>query len=420
MGRGRGAKRTDGTGYTSTAKKAKTVDPVQEKIEKLFEVFEDEDQVGVVGLSDSAKAMLQSVIPSTLAVPSNQRHTYQAQMVDSVGDVLKEVVQSWEAKITEAESSITCGESTKDEIATKIEASESALEAKRLEETQAQESLEAAEKDAAEALRKSTEVHDEVVIFDVDLARKEKDREQMKNLLETNFATLKSGEVKGAVQVKKLMAPITAMMEQLKADEVLMAAIALTFPKKLEARGPFANLAVDELEKIMHKNLEELDEHIANANVTKAEKSAAAAEAKTEAEAAKVYKECCCDALTAAVDARQIQDAELKELKKDMKDHGKKMGQLAVQRSQHESQLASAKDNLAMFDFLRELVEEETKSENGDEENTADTVQNTADAMEDVEASEGPAKMAVDKDAPALPMDLSIPSPVKTRQEVIA
>merc|ERR1712100_977783 len=110
-----------------------------------------------------------------------------------------------------------------------------------------------------------------------------------------------------------------------------------------------------------------------------AEKSAVATEAQTEAEAAQVHKASCCDALTAAVDARQIQDAELKELKKEMKDHEKKMGQLAVQRSQHQSQLESAKDNLDMFDFLRELVVEETKSENGDEENTADPVQNTAD-----------------------------------------
>jgi len=360
---GRPAKRTESSDCQPIAKKAKTVDPVDRKVENLLQVFEEKHQVGILGLPKAAKRMMQAVIPLALGTSSDKRHTYQAQMVDSVGGVLQEVVKTWEVRVAEAESNIKSEESAEAHTQASIQGSEATLETKRLEEAQASESLAAAEEAATEALSKCTAAQEEVEIFDVELRRQESERGQMQTLLETNFQALKSGQFRGVAEQRKLMVPVNLMLSRLDADECLVASLALALARKPDARGLFANLSIDHLEKMMQQNLKEADELIANSNNTKAEKVGAAEEAKKEMEAAEAHKLTCPDPLTKAVEARQLNEAELRQLKQDLKDHKTKFKELRAQLVQNQSELKTAEENLATFDFLREHVVEEVQPE---------------------------------------------------------
>jgi hypothetical protein len=114
------------------------------------------------------------VIPTALGAGAaeDERHSYQVQIADAIGEVLKDVVKIWEGKVTEAHNGVADADKTKTEKANVAVAAESTLEAKLAETNAAQDNLVAAKKALEDAKTTLAKSNDEVDSFDVQMTKK--------------------------------------------------------------------------------------------------------------------------------------------------------------------------------------------------------------------------------------------------------
>jgi len=354
------APKRGGRGAGGAAKKAKIEkDPVKESVKMLVSAFEDEDQVGLSTVPAVTKEMLGSIIPMTLGAGAaeDERHSYQIQMTDAIGEVLKEVVKIWEGKVTEAKNGVVAAEKVKTIKDDAAAAAESALEARSSETTTAQEKLVAAKQAVVDANTNLGKCKDEVDSFDVQLTKKEGELEKVKAVVTESFTVLKTGvdwpsEKDQKAGEKKHLGAIASTLKHLHADTSLMSALESALVKKPEDRGPFDTMAIDQLENILTSKVNEYETFVNNAESNKAEKTAAVTTAETtlaDSEAAKTASD---EALDAAKKAQKEAQAALKDAKKAVDHQAKEVDGAKSTAEDADTSLEDAKKHVEAFEFL--------------------------------------------------------------------
>jgi len=347
------------------AKKARTEvvhrekDPVKENVKLLVAAFEDDGQVGLSTIPEMTKEMLQSVITTSLGVgaAADERHSYQVQLADAIGEVLKDVVKITESKVAEAQKGVVDAEALRTEKAGMADAAESTLTARTSDSDTAQENLTSAKQAVVDAKISLEKAKDEVDSFDVQLIKKTEQLEKVKAVLADNFGVLKAGvdwpsEKEQKAGEKKHLGSISSMLKQLKADSSLMSALECALTKKPEQRGQFDTMAIDQLESVLTSKVTEHETHINNAESIKAEITAAVAAAETHLANSEAAKTNADEALAAAKMAQKEAQTALKDAKKAVANQDTAVDEAKDHSSETESSLEQANKNVEAFTFL--------------------------------------------------------------------
>jgi hypothetical protein len=274
-------------------KKARVIDPVAEKVELISNaISEPECQI-----HDSHREMLLSAIPHSLAMAVDERHEFQTRVAEMVGEVLKEYGAHWEQEVTSSTADVGPLAQKVNEAMHIVEESVKKIDTQEEVVTNCKDVL----KEDSEALRAAEKaLHSaskEVAEFDENLQVTVANKDQHGSVYNDYFIPLKTGGI-DAKEVARLLKQVQPMLKKLSTESSLLNAIGPAFQKSAEDRGPFDMMAIDGAEAMFTKHLEELQEQIDKADVTKGEKVSAEGAAQ--------------DALKAATEKRTASEESLK------------------------------------------------------------------------------------------------------------
>jgi len=137
-------------------------------------------------------------------------------------------------------------------------------------------------KTAEESLQSASK---EVAEFDENLQVTIAEKTQCSSIYNECFVPLKSG-IDDAKQVARLLKEVQPMLKKLFTESSLLIALAPAFKKSAVERGPFDIMAIEGAEKIFTEHLAKVQDHIDNADTTKAEKVGAETALQEEEELA--------------------------------------------------------------------------------------------------------------------------------------
>jgi len=288
---------------------------------------------------------------------ADERHSYQVQIADAIGDVLKDVVKISETKAAEAQTGVADAETLRLEKAGVSGTAETTLAARTSDSEAAQESLTSAKQAVTVAQGSLQKAMEEVDTFDVQLLKKQGQLEKVKAVVADNFSILKAGvdwasEKEQKAGEKKHFGAISSMLKQLKADSSLMSALECALSKKPDARGPFDAMAIDQLDSILTSTATDLETHVNNADSIKAEKQAAVAAAESHLASMEAAKTSANEALEAAKKAQKEAQTAVKEAKKAVVDQDTAVEEAKEAVTETVDCLEQAKKNVEAFDFL--------------------------------------------------------------------
>merc|ERR1719265_1371948 len=215
--------------------------------------------------------MLLLGLPYALTVPCDERHEYQSQVTQMIGEVLGDYGVFWEQKVADSKANVTASAKKTEESMKEVE--ESIVKVKDQEEeiTKRKDALQGdseAVKTAEVGLESASK---EVVEFDTNLQVTIAEKEQCQSSFHEHFTLAKSG-VDDAKEMARLLKEVQQTLKKICTESSLLNALVPALKKSPEARGSFGVMVIEQVEAIFSKHLDELKEKIDKADVTKAEK----------------------------------------------------------------------------------------------------------------------------------------------------
>jgi len=332
----------------ASAKKAKVVDPLAEKVDLVSETISD--PLCQVPGPELHREMLVNSIPYTLTVASEERHEWQTAVAKMVGEVLSGYVVDWEKQVSDSLAEIGATELQAKQSMDLVEESVQKIHAHEEVVAKSQEL-----KDEAVAAAKFTgdnlkSAATEVAEFDGQLQMVIDQKDHCGSIYNDCFIPMKSGTSQAASHIKK----IEPMLKKLSTESSLLSAIAPALKKLPDERGAFDIMAVEGTEAIFTKHLGALQDQIDTADGAKAEKVSVEAAAQ-QARNAAVERRTECEAVltTAESDLKTLEKDHKKLLKAANTTSLNSHDSLATQVTKEEG-LAEAKRILSVF---KELLE---------------------------------------------------------------
>eukprot|EP00746_Dinoflagellata_sp_MGD_P161097 gnl/MRDRNA2_/MRDRNA2_88132_c0_seq1.p1 gnl/MRDRNA2_/MRDRNA2_88132_c0~~gnl/MRDRNA2_/MRDRNA2_88132_c0_seq1.p1 ORF type:complete len:383 (+),score=137.56 gnl/MRDRNA2_/MRDRNA2_88132_c0_seq1:95-1243(+) len=342
-------KRGQAAAVATNAKKARISDPITEKMECVSKAISDPE----CQLQDSHREMLLLAIPHVLTTPSDDRHEYQTQVAQMVGDVLKKSVEHWELQVSESKDNV--GASAQKAADTMKLVEESAAKIGNQEEEVKKckgivdENVQAV-KAAEEALQCASK---EVAEFDQNLLTTTADKDQCNSVYNDHFTPLKDGGL-DAKEVTTRTKEVLAILKKLSAEPSLLSAITPAFKKSSAERGPFDTMAIEGAENIIKTHVAKLQEQIDKADEIKAEKVSAETVKQEELKAAMEKRTSSEDSLKAAEDELAAMEAKHLDLFKDCNAAAEESNASEAVVAAKESSCAAAQFALSQFTELFE------------------------------------------------------------------
>lgn len=337
-----------GRGASPKAKRAK-MDPTEKKVASLIHALQDPEQVGLVEMPDVEREMLVKMIPGALGkdAPKDTRHEYQTRIADVVGSAFTKTVEIWEGKLAEANTFLSTADvSSKEKEAVKSAAA-SVLEEKSKELRSTKLALQAAQEAVVTATGELTEAQHAVDNSETEKRSKEEKKAYVTTLFKDHFEVLKAGDGD-----KKLLAPVIALCRELNAEASLIDAVSSSFLKKVDVRGEFDIMVVDQVNEVLTKHMAELDEYLNTFEKNVEKLTKVSEEKKLTLETAKQKRLSCVQAVKAADAVKGEVAAKFQEAEDVQKDFAKKLSNQEVEVAVIEGSVFYAKDNLKTFNFL--------------------------------------------------------------------
>jgi hypothetical protein len=266
------------------AKKSRIVDPIAEKVEVIKRTLSDPECE--VGGGEAHREMLLASIPHTLPYACDERHEYQTAMAKMVQVVLHAYVADREAKLSDAQVKVDSAEQQSGQALKAVEASAILVQAQEDEVTRCQDVL----RNDSEVLKASQESLElatkEVADFDTNLQVTIDEKDRYTSVYNECFVLLKSGSAEKK-EASQLLKRIESVLKKLNTESSLLVAVVPALKKAPAERGTFDIMAIDGIEAVFTKHLENLQEQIDKADVLKAEKVAAQGGAQEALDVAK-------------------------------------------------------------------------------------------------------------------------------------
>lgn len=346
--RGRAAKSPNSP---RSPKRAKAADPVAEKVQLVSETLSD--PVCAISGPEAHREMLLASIPYTLPVPSDERHAFQTEIAQMIGQILTDHVADQEKQVTDSKSEVDAAAQKETEQMNVVEASSAMINAQE-EKIQTckstlnedSETLKSAESTLASAKK-------EVAEFDGELQKVIDQKDHNAAVYNECFLLMKSEDCE-AKDAPKHLKRIEPTLRQLDCEKSLLSAIAPALKKAHADRGAFDHMAIEGAEGVFSKTLAELQNKIDKADEVKAEKVKAETIAGEALAAAMEKHGTSKAALSSATEELKSLSAKHKELLAALDKASSVESAAQTQQAQKENSLTHAKDVLAAFNELLE------------------------------------------------------------------
>jgi chromosome segregation ATPase len=328
-------------------KKARIVDPVAEKVELISNTISEPE----CNIQESHRGMLLLAMPHSLAKAVDERHEYQTQVAEMVGQVLKEYVAHWEQEVASSKADIVPLAQKTVEAMKLVEESVKQIDGQEKVVTSCKDALNRDSEVVKAAELALQSASKEVAQFDENLQVIVADKDQCQSTYNEYFIPLKNGGV-DAKEVARLLKEVQVVLKKLSTESSLLSAVGPAFKKSTEARGPFDVMAIEGAEAILTKHLGELQEQIDKADLTKAEKVSAESAAQDGLKGASEKRKNSEEALKAA--EQELKSLEAQHLKclADMNTAGEASGASEALVAKKERRLAGVQSALNAFEEL--------------------------------------------------------------------
>lgn len=297
------------------AKKAVKVDPVEEKCSKVAAALKEVE-------SEAVGTLFGDVIPLSLGLCQEERHSYQQGVVDMVGKELEKQEAALETAITEAEGELK-------QVDTDKEKAEGQLV--DLEATSQQKVAQAQEKkyalaDCALAFRGAkeglAEAEAKQTAGEKELSEVAKKHEALAKAISEILEPLKEGTMDKERVPQAAVDLVPTLQCYFQVEESLVPAIPAVLSKEPSARGSFDTMAATQLEEQAKKALANFATTIKGGEAAKAERTAAVEEASEALTAARNAQRVSAGVFTAAQAEEESAQAAVAEAKKGLRAFG--------------------------------------------------------------------------------------------------
>jgi len=328
-------KRPAASSSGSAGKKAK-VPSATKQFKEIAAVLSEAE-----GWPEPVLAMLGENLQSILGQPKEERHEMQVRCAEMVAEVFKNIEESIQKKITDAESKLAEAgtEKARRDDQAAADAAIAAAKATALEE--ANKALDEASKAGKEATKAVQAAKKEQTAGDAENLANEQKKKDLDAALAEIFQPLKEGAIEEGAR-KKAIADVTKLGKEFVFDNALLTSLPSALSKKPEDRGSFDGLVVNQLEKALTENAEKLAATLEAAAPAKQARADKVAEAQAVLEAASTKVKDCQEAVKSS-------EAALKEAEATSKAANKAVKQFGPEMKQTEASLNEAKEELETF-----------------------------------------------------------------------
>jgi hypothetical protein len=261
-----------------------------------------------------------TLLKDCLAVPKEDRHTYQEQVIQMLTEVMEGLEAAFNTKIAEAEKKVAASDVDKAAKEAAEKAASEALEAKKTAAEEAKtasaEAIEAA-KAAKAALQAATDAQ-KAGDAELEAAGSKKEKvEAGKGFLDA----IKAGTVeegKGSEAIEE----VVSIAKNFGFDGTLITTLPSALGKAPGDRGTFDEMVFKQADDLLVKQIARLADTIANGETAKTARAAAVVEATTALETVEATSTAKKDAKTEAAAAQKEAETAFKAAAKEVKGHG--------------------------------------------------------------------------------------------------
>lgn len=314
------------------------------------------DGIKAADVPSMIRDLLVEALPLSLGVNKEERHRFQAEVVEMVGNVLTtqdasflETVNKVLAKIDEAEHE----KSTKE---VDLKAVEAALEAKNSETQTAKYSL----ADYASIHKAAKGAVAAAQIAQEEAADTYKEATTKKTLLETAFREQGQPLTEAGVEEDQRNAIVNTLMATLSKfdfDTSMLTALPTALKKPPSARGEFDELVVTQFKEEVRMRVEALEETLQSGDAVARERIAALEVAERECTKALEVLKSKAQSFKQAESAREACHSSIVEAKNDLNRRTSELRKRARERDSAQAELELFRDGpLAAFEKLREFT----------------------------------------------------------------
>jgi len=337
-------------------KRQKKADPVKEKSDIVLKYLKDTDNCEVQG-PETCRDMLIQALPHALGsgAASDERCPFQANLGGFIGEVITASVAKWQGQVNDAQAAVDAAESEKSQADNALTEATSQVEQQKkvVEDTTAQsKENKEAEKEASKA---ATAANKEVVNFDAEQGKKAQEKEDAQSVFEDSFLVLKSCDFKGKFPSSKLNT-VASLLQSIGTDASMLGALPLALKKKVDERGQFDEMVVEQCETALQNHLAALNDRINNGESMKKSKEAEAEAAAKALENATAKKEASLDALRFAQDVCKGAEIAEKDAKKTVDAKAGAVSKAKAKHAVEESGLEKAQKVQDAFNFLKDRI----------------------------------------------------------------
>jgi len=290
-------KRASRAATEKPAKKAKkVVDDTPAKVKAVAAALAIAQKKGVAA---EVTGMLQGMLEHALPIYKSERHGFQAEVVDMVGQVLAQAKAALEADVLSASALLENGDAEKVRRAAAVEGTAAQVLSCGAELV----ALSAAKASALEALQATVEFLKDTQEVqksgDADALSLEKNKEDLSSTL-ASLMTMKE-QAAG----KRPLNALAAQLTKVGLEKSLVECAQLPLAKKPEVRGSFDAVILEELYQALSKKLAAVESELQAAAPAKEVRAASVESAKVGHEAVKAQSEAAAAALAAALAAEK-------------------------------------------------------------------------------------------------------------------
>jgi hypothetical protein len=339
------------TGAVSPSPAVSVVDPFLDECSPVLSLLDES-----MDLSDNCRGMIRTAAPHALKTPKSDRHTYQTEVVDIVAKVITEIEQQRSAAVAEVEGNLASFESSKVGTISAFDTSTQEVQRKKQVTAAATASLKAASdavKHAKAELQTAKTNEDNLAGEHASNVGK---RQEYLDVMSDNWEPLKMGTFGGQQwrERNRAVGVFLEAMAPLNLEESLSDALPVALKTKVDARGKFARLVIEQVEAAMTLFINGLTEKVANVDAVSAERSKTVMAAQASLEVAQEKEKNVMEELVVAENQLLEEETRQHELEQEIQTFGSRQQALAELLEQNKASLSSALEAGKKFEFLRD------------------------------------------------------------------
>jgi len=309
-------------------------------------------------LSEHCRGMIRTAAPHALRTPKSDRHAYQTEVIEIVAKVIADIEQQRNSAVVEVEASLSSFESSKAATTFALDTSIQEVQRKKDVTAEATASLKAAidvVKNAKAALQIAKANEDSLAAEHAAHVGK---RQEYLDLMTNTWEPLKSGSFGGQQwrERNRALGVLIEALSPLNLEESLSDALPVALKTKVDARGKFALLVLEQAESAVTSFINVLTEKVASVDEVSAERSKAVMAAQASLEVAQEKEKNRMEELVVAENHLLEEETRQHELEQEIRTFGSRQKALVELLEQKKSSLSSALEAAKKLEFLREDV----------------------------------------------------------------